>query len=107
MATMFMKADGHKTRLELLPFAALEEVGKVMTWAVEKKGYPAGNWRLCGSQRRYLGAALRHLFAWGRGEDLDPESGYSHVAHASCCCLMLLGIILDGKAEDDRERPPS
>lgn len=97
----FVKADGDKNRLELLPFAALEEVGKVMTFGAKK--YRDHNWRRCPTMSRYSGAALRHLFAWVRGEDLDPETGLSHIAHASCCCLFLLGLILDKKALDDRD----
>ena len=97
----FKKADGGKNRLDLLPFAALEEVGKVLTFGAGK--YAPHNWRKCDSQSRYLAAGLRHLFAWGRGEDTDPETGLSHVAHAACCCLFLLGLILDGKAKADRD----
>ena len=97
----FVKADAGKNRLDLLPFAALEEVGKVLTFGASK--YSAHNWRKCDSQSRYLAAALRHMSAWGRGEDKDSETGLSHIAHASCCCLFLLGLILDGKAKDDRD----
>lgn len=103
----FVKHDAGKNRLDLIPVAPLEEIGKVMTWAVESKGYPAGNWRKCASQVRYLGAALRHLFAWARGEDNDGESGLSHLAHAGACCLMLHGLVIDGVAKDDRDRPPN
>lgn len=100
----FQKNDAKKNRLDLLPIAALEEVGKVLTFGAGK--YAAHNWRRCPSRVRYLAAALRHLFAWARGEDNDPETGLSHVAHASCCCLFLLGLILDGAAVDDRDRFP-
>lgn len=97
----FIKADGGKNRLELLPFSALEEVGKVLTFGAKK--YKDHNWRRCDKPSRYVGAALRHLFSWAKGEDNDPETGLSHIAHASCCCLFLLGLILDGKAIDDRD----
>lgn len=104
METEFIKADKDKNRLELLPFAALEEVGKVLTFGAKK--YKDHNWRRCDKPSRYVGAALRHLFAWSKGEDNDPETGLSHIAHASCCCLFLLGLIMDGKAPDDRDRFP-
>lgn len=100
----FMKADTGKVRLELLPFGPLVEVGKVMTFGAKK--YREHNWRRCPSRARYLGAALRHLFAWALGEDFDPESGLRHTAHACCCCLFLLGIELDGVAADDRDHWP-
>lgn len=94
-----IKADaGKPTMPELLPFGALEQVCAVFAYGAKK--YAPHNYRrgegLAWS--RLLGAALRHLFAWGGGEDLDPESGFSHLAHACCCCLMLL----DGCGKDDR-----
>jgi hypothetical protein len=52
----------------------------------------ADNWRRCTEPRRYLAAALRHLFALGRGERLDPETGKHHAVHAACCCLFLAGV---------------
>jgi hypothetical protein len=65
--------------------------------------YGPYNWRdQTVAARVYLGAALRHIMQELDGEDLDPESGASHAAHARAC----LGIYLDAKAQgtlvDDR-----
>ena len=95
-----IKHDGDKTRLELLPFEALEEVGKVLTVGAIK--YAPDNWRKGMSWRRVLGSALRHLFAWGAGEDKDPETELSHLAHAACCVLFLLSYSKTGAGTDDR-----
>jgi hypothetical protein len=51
---------------------------------------------------RLLDAALRHTFTFADGEDIDEESGESHLAHAACCLLFALGLIHSGKAVDDR-----
>ena len=32
---------------------------------------------------RYTDALLRHLFAYLEGEEIDPENGYRHLAHAA------------------------
>lgn len=96
----FVKHDQSKTRLDLLPFAALEEVGAVLTLGAAK--YSAHNWAKGTDWSRYLGATLRHVFAFARGENLDPETGRSHLAHAICCLLFLLTFQLESKGTDDR-----
>jgi hypothetical protein len=57
------------------------------------KKYGAENWReVPDARRRYYDAADRHLRAWWEGEALDPDTGESHLAHAACCLLFLLGF---------------
>lgn len=97
------KYDDGKNALQLLPFLALEEVGKVLAFGAKK--YGDHNWRQGMKWSRLLGAALRHIFAWARGETLDRESGLSHLAHAACCILFLLEYSeswSDKDKEDDR-----
>ncbi len=74
-----IKHDEGKPPLELLDRIALIEAARVMKHGEER--YGAYNWRKGLSQRRTLGAALRHLYAHLDGEDLD-ESGCLHLAHA-------------------------
>ena len=100
MTEAFIKHDAEKLPLDLLPVDVLEQVAKVLAHGAKK--YSPDNWVKCPSLRRYYAAALRHLFAWAKGEDLDPESGLPHLAHASCCLLFLLGLVLEGRAKDDR-----
>lgn len=100
----FLKFDSDKPRLDLIPgFDALVEVGKVATLGAHK--YAEHNWRKAKNQHRYSAALLRHLFAWLAGQDADPESGLSHLAHAAWNCLALLQLNIDGTASDDRGRP--
>lgn len=99
-----VKKDDGKTMLALLPFEALEEVGKVMTFGAIK--YAAHNWRGGFKWSRLISASLRHLFAFIRGEDKDPETGLSHLAHAACCILFLLTFVLEASGEDDRYKKP-
>jgi hypothetical protein len=103
MSEQGIKADAEKTMLALLPFEALEEVGKVMTFGAKK--YAAHNWRGGFLYSRLISAGLRHFFSFIKGEDNDPETGLSHLAHAICCLLFLLTQVLKGTGTDDRYRP--
>jgi hypothetical protein len=82
------KFDGGKLEYGLLPPLALEEVVKVLTFGAQK--YDRDNWqKVPDSKRRYFDALQRHVWAWKRGEQFDPESGIHHLAHAMCCLMFL------------------
>ncbi len=95
-----VKHDDGKVPLDLLSSVALEEIAKVMAFG--KKKYAAHNWRGGLAWSRVIGAALRHLLAFNRGEDKDPETGLSHLAHLGCCVLFLLEFEKTHKELDDR-----
>ena len=95
MSESFQKFDDAKPRYDLIPPKILDEVAQVLTFGAQK--YDDENWHKCDSQRRYFSAAMRHLWAWARGETDDPETSLSHVAHAICCLLFM--------GELDRIRP--
>ena len=100
------KHDQGKVRVELLSPIALEEIAKVLTFGAKK--YGDNNWRKGLNYTRLIGAAFRHLLAFMRGEDMDPESGLNHLAHLGCCVMMLLEQVLLGKEElDDRYKSKS
>lgn len=96
------KHDGDKVRMELLPFYALEEIAKVMTFGAKK--YAAHNWSKGIDFSRLQGAAMRHLSSWSKGEDTDPESGLSHLAHLGCCVLFLIWMQENRPDLDDRPK---
>ena len=95
-----LKFDEEKNRLELLSTDAIEEIGKVLTFGAKK--YDDHNWRKGFKWSRLIGATIRHLFAWMRGEDKDKETGLSHLAHAGCCIMFLLEHEKKGLGIDDR-----
>lgn len=94
------KEDAGKSRMDLLPFDALNDVGAVLDYGARK--YAERNWEKGMAWGRLLAAALRHLGAWARGIELDAESGLPHLAHAACCVLMLLALTRRGVGTDDR-----
>lgn len=82
------KFDGNKLEYGLTPPLALQEMVKVLTFGAQK--YERDNWkRVPDSKRRYFDALQRHVWAWKMGEQLDPESGMHHLAHAMCCLSFL------------------
>lgn len=99
-----VKHDDGKTDWSLVPFEALEGMADVLTFGAKK--YASWNWTDGGgfSYSRVLRSCLRHIFAFMRGEDNDPESGLSHISHAQCNLLFLAYYIRDKKKfnKDDR-----
>lgn len=100
-----LKYDNNKTDWAILPLGAVEEIIKVMKFGEVK--YARGNFASSTglSYTRLLNALVRHTFSFMRGEDLDPESGLHHMAHAGCCVLFILHYIVNpGKytSNDDR-----
>jgi hypothetical protein len=82
------KFDGGKLEYGLLPPLALEETVKVLTFGAQK--YERDNWqKVPDAKRRYFDALQRHVWSWKQGEQIDPESGIHHLAHAMCCLMFL------------------
>jgi hypothetical protein len=94
------KYDDNKPPLALLSGIALEELGRVLAHGAEK--YEEDNWRKGFEWRRLISASLRHILAFNDGEDKDPESGLSHVAHAMCMLMFLLEHETTHRDLDDR-----
>ena len=98
-----IKHDQDKPDMSLLSSTALVKIAEVMTYG--KKKYSAHNWRGGFIWSRPLSAAFRHLVAFIGGEDKDPETGFSHLAHAACCLCFLLEFEETHKNLDDRFKP--
>lgn len=82
------KNDTGKDRWDLLEWSWATEVIKVLTKGAEK--YAPDNWKIVpGARRRYIAALWRHVVAYLRGEQNDPEDGLHHLAHATCCLMFL------------------
>lgn len=98
-------AGALKAPLQLIPPYALEQTAWVHKFGAER--YEAYNWRKTGvCATTYVSAIMRHLNAWRDGEDLDPESGISHIAHIASSCNILLDAGHCGTLQDDRNKKP-
>lgn len=85
-----VKFDSGKLDWSLLPIEPVENVIRVLMYGANK--YSPNNWlKVDDHERRYYNAAMRHLSAWQKGELTDEETGISHLAHATCCLLFLMG----------------
>ena len=98
-----MKFDGDKLPVNLLSTEALLQTAAVLKFGADK--YHAHNWRDGFAWSRPLAAAMRHIMAYNDGEDKDPESGLSHLAHAACCIMFLLEFEKTHPNLDDRYKP--
>lgn len=102
-----VKCTEGKLRFDLLPAEALEAIAEVMTHgATSEEGRGDHNWRhgdgyLWGD---VFAALMRHMWAWWRGEEKDPKSGLSHLAHAGANVLFLITYAQTGTGGDDRPK---
>jgi len=95
-----MKFDTDKLPVNLLSTEAMLQIAAVLKFGANK--YHAHNWRNGFAWSRPLAAAMRHIMAYNDGEDKDPESGLSHLAHAACCIMFLLEFEKTHPNLDDR-----
>jgi hypothetical protein len=98
-----LKFDTDKLPLNLLSTEAMNQTAAVLAFGAQK--YAEHNWRKGFAWSRPLAAAMRHLTAFNDGEDKDPESGLSHLAHAACCIMFLLEFEKTHRYLDDRYKP--
>lgn len=97
----FVKADQDKPRFDLIPPDFLTQMSEVLTYGAKK--YSPNNWSKGADWSRYYSAMQRHMWAWWGGEDTDPETGLSHLAHAACCLAFLMAYQNRSIGQDDRQ----
>lgn len=95
-----VKFDQDKPRPELIAPELIESLSLVLTYGAKK--YADRNWEKGMNWSRPFGALMRHMWAWWRGEDKDPETGFSHLAHAACCLMFLITYETRKPTFDDR-----
>ncbi len=95
-----IKNDLGKPDLSLIPLPAMEALAYSLMYG-EKK-YSRNNFRAGFDTNRLVASSLRHIYQWQNGEDLDSESGVSHLGHALASLTMLVTNLAEGVATDGR-----
>lgn len=91
-----------KPPLDLLEHPADCEIARALQTGAVK--YGRKNFRAVGkiNASTYGAAIRRHVGAWLNGEDLDPESGLSHLAHVGACVHVVFAAMEARTYVDDR-----
>jgi hypothetical protein len=92
-----------KAPMSTVPANVLSELGVAMLEGTAK--YGRHNYRAAGVRTSvYYDATMRHLMSFWEGEDVDPDSGLSHITKAIASLTVLRDAQMQGMATDDR--PP-
>lgn len=92
-----------KAPMSTVPANVLAELGVAMLEGASK--YGRHNYRAAGVRASvYYDATMRHLMGWWEGEDVDPDSGLSHVVKAIAALTVLRDAMHNELWTDDR--PP-
>lgn len=90
-----------KVPFSTIPMPVIGEIGLAMLEGARK--YGRYNYReMSVAASVYYDAAMRHLTAWWEGENIDPESGLSHLAKALATLVVLRDGAIRDKMIDDR-----
>lgn len=93
-----------KPGVSTFPLTALFEAARATKHGADK--YGPFNWReIPITTTVYVDAAIGHIAAFFEGEDLDPDSGEHHLAHAIAGLAILRDAQMHGTAIDDRPPP--
>lgn len=96
-------AGMRKAPMSTVPANVLAEIGVAMLEGASK--YGRHNYRAVGVRGSvYYDGTMRHLMDWWEGEDIDPDSGMSHITKAITSLVVLRDAMIQGKFTDDR--PP-
>ena len=95
-----IKHDEGKARFDLMPSGPLFELAMIYTVGAVK--YAPRNWEKGMDWGRVFAAVQRHLWAWSGGEEVDPEDGLSHLAHAAWGLFTLMEYRTTHPEGDDR-----
>lgn len=77
---------------------AIEALARVMTWALDSKGYKESDWlHVPDAINKYSGGMHRHDNKEKRGQELDEESGLEHAIHTAWNAMARVELILRKK----------
>jgi hypothetical protein len=95
-----VKYDEYKLPMHLIAPEMLVALATILRFGANK--YAERNWELGMEWSRCFSALERHMWAWWGGEDIDLETGRSHLWHAACCLMFLVAYEERKIGTDDR-----
>lgn len=97
--TQALRYNQGKLKWSLVHFASLVPMIKVLMFGAKK--YAPNNWRKPLIKEEILESMQRHLAALLDGEDIDSESGESHMGHIQCNAMFYNYHFVIKKKEDE------
>jgi hypothetical protein len=95
-----LRFNENKTRIDLVPPSAILALSDVLTAGAVK--YSPRNWEKGMEWSKPYASAMRHMLKFWSGEDIDPETGLPHLAHAMTNMAFLIEYMEKHKQYDDR-----
>lgn len=77
----------NKIEYSLLDFECLKPCAEVLAFGAKK--YSRDNWKKGMPREEILDSLLRHIGALLNGQELDPESGITHIGHIQANAMFL------------------
>ena len=89
-----MKSDTGKPQWWLLRgiYSSVDCVIRVREWSLKDHPDPDDWMLLPDGRRKFIDAAIRHCVLVHEGEDINPESGLPHLAHALLDLMFALAL---------------
>lgn len=94
--------NGGKLKWGLVDFNSLKPLVQALEYGATK--YTPYNWQKGLSYVETLESILRHVHALIQGEDIDPESGVSHIGHVQANAMFLRYMMVNRRDLDDRHK---
>lgn len=93
--------DEGKPDISLVDPDFIRQIAFVLGKGAEK--YGARNYEKGLPHLKRYNSAMRHLLSWRDGEDLDPETGLSHLHHAATNLMILAHLSREFPEGDNRD----
>jgi len=97
-----LRYNAGKPQWSMVDFKSFEGMVRVLEFGAKK--YAKDNWKKGLPVTQQCESLLRHMFAFMGGEDVDPETGISHIAHIQCNTMFLAYVMREKPEFDDRAK---
>lgn len=93
--------DEGKEMLSIIPYPAMKLAAEIFTYGLQK--YAEYNYKNPPglTTKQLINSCMRHVWKYNNGEDLDPESGLSHLGHAMANLMMIIDLHANGMGGED------